>query len=107
MTDECQDDSRDSVSLISQSGSAESQLGRRRRSSTLLLLLFFSFFSPGFVKFLRGHVTTFNLSYSDQADLLNTGAAPSGNFMSPSCEIVTAAAAEVSQVQQNWDELPS
>lgn len=68
---------------------------------------FFFSFSPGFVKFLRGHVTTSNLSYSDQADLLNTGAAPSGNFMSPSREIVTAAAAEVSQVQQNWDELPS
>lgn len=45
MTDECQDDSRDSVSLISQSGSAESQLGRRRRSSTLLLLLLAFFFS--------------------------------------------------------------
>lgn len=58
------------------------------------------------MKFRRGHVTTFNLSYSDQADLLNTGAAPSGNFMSPSREIMTAAAAEVSQIQQNWDEVP-
>lgn len=44
MTDECQDDSRDSVSLISQSGSAESQLGRRRRSSTLLILILAFFF---------------------------------------------------------------
>lgn len=59
------------------------------------------------MKFPRGRVTTFNLSYSDQADLLNIGAAPSGNFMSPSREIVTAVAAEVSQVQQNWDQLPS
>lgn len=85
-----------------QSLSSEGEDGAQR-----FFFFSFLFFSPGFVKFLRGHVTTFNLSYSDQADLLNTGAAPSGNFMSPSHEIVTTAAAEVSQVQQNWDELPS
>lgn len=83
--------------------SSEGEDGARRS----FFFFFLPFFSPGFVKFPRGRVTTFNLSYSDQADLLNIGAAPSGNFMSPSHEIVTAVAEEVSQVQQNWDQLPS
>lgn len=64
---------------------------------------FLFFFPPGFVKFLRGHETTFNLSYGDQADLLKAASAPSENFRSPSPEIVTTAAAEVSQGSAQLD----
>lgn len=53
LTDECQDDPRESVSLIFQSGSAEFQLGKKRWSS--------SFFSPGFCEVSTWTCDDFNL----------------------------------------------